>query len=144
MALPGRRGYTGRHLPFVSSAWKNRSSFLFFEKLCQKQKTKIVSPPLCFWPPFMRAENVCCHTNPAARAPRNKSLPWCRTPPLSPLGTPDLDLFQVEVSSVVMTPQDLAMLAWGFSALSHEWLPGQVRYSSMLETPWLLFFYMAQ
>lgn len=33
---------------------------------------------------------------------------------------------QVEVGSVVLTPQDLAMLSWGFSSLSQECLPCQV------------------
>ena len=34
--------------------------------------------------------------------------------------------FQVDVASVTLTPQDVAMLSWGFSSLSQECLPCQV------------------
>ncbi|CAM9419058.1 unnamed protein product [Ascophyllum nodosum] len=36
---------------------------------------------------------------------------------------------EVEVASVVLTPQDLALLSWGFSSLAQDWLPGQARLS---------------
>lgn len=35
-------------------------------------------------------------------------------------------VWQVEVASIILKPQELSMLAWGFSVLAHEWTPGQV------------------